>query len=723
MAVPYPSSFGPFTVTSRIGRGGMGTVFRGVHRETGQSAAVKMLAAPLAEDENFRNRFEQEIEALRQLHHPNIVRLLGFGQEDGTFYYVMELAEGRSLEEELRSGRRFTWQETLEIGIQTASALHCAHAHGIIHRDLKPANLLLTHDGRVKLTDFGIAALFGSGTLTMAGSVVGTLNYMAPEQASAQPTTTRTDLFSLGAVLTALLTGTPPFMAKSLAELLHQHSSVSVLRPSQLGIDIPVEFDELIGKLLEKSPERRPKNAYFVLRILEAVRMELNVSSEHQGSISPEEIPQPVPLSTAVLQQKLRSLADGNSTGPVSGPASDSDAVQGSDAVPAVSFTEDHAQSSWFHDFERSAQDAFPPSGELSSPSSEAVPPNPAVPQMDLFRSVYPSASPNVGFSGVSVNSGVSDDSWAHKSPENIPHSLECPPGSEPSGNVHPSEEGTEIFCVSHPECGPQGLQESQKISEKNGAVPSRNFFLEEKEELSSPIRQESPWGGLLMVLILLGISCLGAALLIRWWMCPADADTLYSRIQTEFREEKGVLSESLKKETETFLYFYAKDPRKAEVEEIQNEIELRQLERDLLRRIHSRRFQAVSPIERDYFNAVQDPHTHPELMLQNLEDFVTFYSAVCKSLAENSPNASEQNAKNARFLELAKRQIVKIRKDFQNEQEERRTILRQEVVHIQQLLASEDPEELERGIALRDAVLRLYGDREPEIVNPLRKQ
>ncbi|MGN1274293.1 MAG: serine/threonine protein kinase, partial [Thermoguttaceae bacterium] len=130
MPPSLPTHFGPFEVVSRLGRGGMGTVYRGIHVNTRLPVAIKMLAEPLADDENFRQRFNKEIEALRQLRHPNIVRLLGYGQEDDSYYYVMELVEGHSLEEELHKGRRFNWRETLSMAVQIASALNCAHNHG-----------------------------------------------------------------------------------------------------------------------------------------------------------------------------------------------------------------------------------------------------------------------------------------------------------------------------------------------------------------------------------------------------------------------------------------------------------------------------------------------------------------------------------------------------------------------------------------------------------------
>ena len=169
---------GPYRIVGELGRGGMGVVFEAVNVETDEPAAVKLLSATLADDEAFRERFEAEIEALRKLKHPRIVRLFGFGQQDGDLFYGMELVHGDSLEEELRRGRRFSWREVTRIAIEICQALRHAHDRGIIHRDLKPGNLLLDPDDHVKLSDIGIARLFGHTGMTGAGSVLGTAEYM-----------------------------------------------------------------------------------------------------------------------------------------------------------------------------------------------------------------------------------------------------------------------------------------------------------------------------------------------------------------------------------------------------------------------------------------------------------------------------------------------------------------------------------------------------------------
>lgn len=271
---------GPYRLTRRLGRGGMGIVHEGVNVDTGESAAVKILSATLAEEEGFRHRFETEIETLRKLRHPNIVRLFGFGEQDGLLFYAMELVEGKSLDQVLRSGYHFRWPEVADIGIAVCMALRHAHDRGIVHRDIKPANLLLTAGGTAKLSDFGIAKLFGHGRMTAVGSVLGTIDYMAPEQADARPAGPRSDLYSLGGVLYTLLAGRAPFTAASLPEMLDKHRS-SVPDPvGRYCSDVPSEFEAIIGQLLEKSPQARIANAAVLGRRLEMVRQLNSPSAE-----------------------------------------------------------------------------------------------------------------------------------------------------------------------------------------------------------------------------------------------------------------------------------------------------------------------------------------------------------------------------------------------------------------------------------------------------------
>ncbi|MBQ6828572.1 MAG: serine/threonine protein kinase, partial [Thermoguttaceae bacterium] len=213
--------FGPFILERLLGRGGMGAVYRAKHEETGQTVAVKTLLTPL---ESERERFEAEISTLKLLRHENIVKLYGFGQEDGVLYYAMEYVDAPSLATLLKRGRRFTWEEAVYIGVSVCRALKHAHDRGVVHRDVKPANILLLGDGVVKITDYGIAQYFGSSRLTGANQVVGTIEYMAPEQAKAGPLTPRADLYALGALLYALLTGEPPYRARSLPELLRRYN-------------------------------------------------------------------------------------------------------------------------------------------------------------------------------------------------------------------------------------------------------------------------------------------------------------------------------------------------------------------------------------------------------------------------------------------------------------------------------------------------------------------
>ena len=267
-----PDHLGPYRIVKILGRGGMGAVYEGVHTETDEPAAVKVLSPGLSDEPGFRQRFEAEIETLKRLYHPNIVQLFGFGEDDEQLFYAMELVDGCSLEDEVRQGRMFPWREVARLGIDMCRALRHAHDRGITHRDIKPANLLLTRlDRRIKLSDFGVARLFGNSRLTATGNVLGTAEYMPPEQADARPTGPRSDLYSLGCVFYFLLTRRPPFVARSLIEMLQKHREDQPEPISRLVPDVPPEMESLVAQMLEKDPERRIANATLVARRLESM--------------------------------------------------------------------------------------------------------------------------------------------------------------------------------------------------------------------------------------------------------------------------------------------------------------------------------------------------------------------------------------------------------------------------------------------------------------------
>lgn len=311
---------GPYRIVRTIGRGGMGAVYSGIHVETGQRVAVKVLSTVLAENDRFRERFQIEIETLKKLSHENIVQLFGFGEHDGHLFYSMELVEGRNLQQELKTGRRFKWSEAIAIGTQICHALKHAHDHGVIHRDLKPSNLLYTIDEHVKLTDFGIAKLFGASHMTADGSALGTADYMSPEQAAGKPVTARTDLYSLGGVLFALVSGHPPYPAASAAEVLHRVRFDAVPSIRDLVPDIPEEFDRILKALLAKDPAERIATALLLGKQLQALSLALSEDTQVDGPLDPDELSQAIDLdhlefsdSDIALQQTTPN-ADARST-------------------------------------------------------------------------------------------------------------------------------------------------------------------------------------------------------------------------------------------------------------------------------------------------------------------------------------------------------------------------------------------------------------------------
>jgi len=277
-------NLGPYRIEKVVGRGGMGTVYAGVHQETGQQAAVKALSRALDDDSNFRDRFAAEIATLRKLDHPNIVQLYGEGVQDGYLFFAMQYVPGQSLQQMLQSGYQFEWQQVSRLAIEICAALQHAHDRGVIHRDLKPANLLYDQDGRIKLTDFGIAKLFGGTQLTAAGSVVGTADYMSPEQAQGRQVTSRSDLYGLGSVMFTLLARRPPYSGSSLPQVVHSIRYDEVPSVRRFAPSVPRALDEIISQLLQKDPEDRIATARAVANRLKAVQDALGDAGESQSA-------------------------------------------------------------------------------------------------------------------------------------------------------------------------------------------------------------------------------------------------------------------------------------------------------------------------------------------------------------------------------------------------------------------------------------------------------
>lgn len=250
-----------------LGYGGMAEVRRGRDLRLGRDVAIKTLRVDLARDTSFQTRFRREAQAAAALNHPSIVAVYDTGESmlDGVPvpYIVMEYVEGRTLRDILKSESHILPRRALEIVADILAALEYSHRNGIVHRDIKPGNIMLTRNGEVKVMDFGIARAVAqsTATVTQTAAVIGTAQYLSPEQARGEPVDPRSDIYSTGCVLYELLTGTPPFTGESAVAVAYQHVREDPVPPSRLNPDVTPDVDAIVMKALAKNPANRYQSA------------------------------------------------------------------------------------------------------------------------------------------------------------------------------------------------------------------------------------------------------------------------------------------------------------------------------------------------------------------------------------------------------------------------------------------------------------------------------
>ena len=266
--------FAGYRIDSRVGRGGMGVVYRATDLALDRSVALKVLDDELAKDPAFRRRFVSESKLAASLDHPNVVPIYAAGDCDGMPYIAMRVVPGADLRSVLRGEGRLQPERAARLIAQVASALDAAHAHGLVHRDVKPANVLVTPEDHVYLTDFGLTKRVSPDTeATRTGVVLGTLNYMAPEQIRGSTIGSYTDIYSLGCMTVHLLTGEVPFPVETEEAKLWAHVSEPPPRPSERVPALGQAFDPIVARAMAKVPEQRYASAGQVGEaMLEAVR-------------------------------------------------------------------------------------------------------------------------------------------------------------------------------------------------------------------------------------------------------------------------------------------------------------------------------------------------------------------------------------------------------------------------------------------------------------------
>jgi eukaryotic-like serine/threonine-protein kinase len=273
MATTPPVLLGRYEVGKLLGAGGMAEVYEGLDRLLARRVAIKVLLAQYAHDPAFLARFRREAQSAASLSHPNIVGVFDTGCEGDTWFIVMEYVDGRTLKDVIRAEGPLYWSRAAEVAADVAGALAVAHARGIVHRDVKPGNVMLTTDGKVKVMDFGIARATAVPSITQTSAVVGTAQYIAPEQAQGLEVDPRTDVYALGCCLYEMLTGQVPFTGPTPVAIAYRHVREDPTPPRALNPDVPVSLERVCLKAMAKPPEDRYQTAVDFQQDLERVRV------------------------------------------------------------------------------------------------------------------------------------------------------------------------------------------------------------------------------------------------------------------------------------------------------------------------------------------------------------------------------------------------------------------------------------------------------------------
>ena len=255
-------SIGPYEVRRLLGQGGMGAVYLAADRALDRMVAVKLLPLQLSDEPQIVARFRREARAIAKLRHPNLMHIYTVGEHEGRPYFAMEYVKGSTLSSLIAKIGHVPPPQAARVAGEVLSALDKVHQAGIVHRDIKAGNIMIDEDGRAILMDFGLARQEQDARLTADHTILGTPNYMSPEQAKGERLDARTDIYSLGVVLYEMLTGAPPFKGKTSFEILRQHIESSVPPPSEIQADVPEALDAVVARAVAKSPADRYQDVH-----------------------------------------------------------------------------------------------------------------------------------------------------------------------------------------------------------------------------------------------------------------------------------------------------------------------------------------------------------------------------------------------------------------------------------------------------------------------------